>query len=394
MNRWSKLLSKLGCQLYSTRASKRAQSRHDPVKIKANLSKSRNLLINALERQLNLGKVPAGDSQLGKTLDSVMRETLSDTSLTLQQMRRLFQLILQGKVSASTIDAAWKTSHPKREDMINIKEPQARVKSKKSVVEGRSELLEIHPSTSKEFHRTLNDLGPEITIPPNDESDVKQASNCPAHNGDIDLSSLQTFLETTEKSKREQHQFAQEQTRKYQWNASAGTLGALSPGMLIFNDNRYRKRPTLSKLLFWKGLDSQLPNSRGNQDHISSSAQLLLYDLKKGTRVLTSWKAQMTNLHIEYKDLFTVINGSSKPPEHLLEVITDLEREKWQLIGDAAVNGDSNLVFKRDRKDSKSGKAFSRATNIGLIVLLLGFTTYGVQLRRQRLQRVETHFCA
>ncbi|SCU79729.1 LAFA_0B05248g1_1 [Lachancea sp. 'fantastica'] len=392
MLRGTKLLLRLDLRLYATRPSKRVHNNRDTSSFRyknGSKKKNRNLLLDALEHQLNTGKLPAHGTQLNKTVSILLEEVLPNTTVSLQQLRKLFQLILQGKVSTSHIDRACSALLVEQDGMVNVTEPQAKARTFKTAEKARSDLLELHPSTSKELHKTLDILSPEMTasggtVEPNQKADwVASASN----SKDINLSSLQSFLQTTEKTKREQRQFASEQTRKYQWNQNSGSTTGLSPGMLIFDNSTSRRRSFFSKIFYWKGLGIAQPDSKGNQAPVAMSTELLLYDLDKGTKLLTSWKAQLTNLHIEYKDLFTVINGSSRSPEHLLKIITDLEREKWQLIGDSAVDGARKLVFKREHEKTAGKRGFLLALNIGLTILFVGFASYGLQLREQRLQK-------
>ncbi|CEP60154.1 Mrx4p LALA0_S01e04236g [Lachancea lanzarotensis] len=385
----TRLFIRLELRFYGTRASKRASNSRDMSILKYNTSKqNRHLLLVALEQQLKTGKFPSLDTQLNATVSILAKELLPDTTASLQQLRKLFQLILQGKVSARHIDRAWNGHFVKQEGMVNVAEPQRKTKTLRTAQKAGSDLLELHPSTPKEFHRTLDTLGLGMantgTTKPGPES--KWQPPAMTRPGDINLSSLQSFLQTTEKSKREQRQFATEQTRKYQWNQNSANPTAWSPGMLLFENNTSRRRSVFSKIFHWRGLGMAQPDNRGNQAPMAMSTELLIYDLEKGTRLLTSWKAQLTNIHIEYKDLFTVINGSSKSPEHLLKVITDLERDKWQLIGDSLVDGARKLVFKRGSAEGAGKTGFSRATNVVLAILLAGFTTYGFELRQQRLQ--------
>ncbi|SCV05837.1 LANO_0H16270g1_1 [Lachancea nothofagi CBS 11611] len=369
---------------YSSRASRRVKSRFDVTNM-GNSNRSRDLLIQGLQLQVELGKLPLEGTQLQRAFNSLSQNLgFKKGSSSLQEAKKLIHLILQGKVSTTMIDEAWKTSFAKQE-MVNVLEPNNERNFK--VNRDRladSDLLKIHPSTSREFHKTLDNLSPEMTM-----SRSSSANRCTSQptvqSKDIDLNTLQTFLQTAERSKMEQRQFAWEQNRKYEWN-NGNLSGVLSPGTLIFDNNNFTKRSKLSKLFQKTSLSSKSAANRGNQAPISNSVQLLIYDLEDDSKFITKWKNQKANLHIEYRDLFTVINGNNKSPEHLLKIITELENDNWQLIGDARADGSRKIVFQREGNESSHGSISSKIRNVSLLALLTGFTTYGVVQRRKRLE--------
>lgn len=205
--------------------------------------------------------------------------------------------------------------------------------------------LNIHPSSSKEFNKILDKVGGESTETPLVErNDIPSTSkNSASHQkvDNIDLGTLESFLVEAEKQKREQKQFAWQQERRYQWN-QAGTPNTMTLGSMLFQGNNAPRRSRFSKL--FKTTDLGATSTANTKTAFAATTQLLLYDSKTDISEISYWKNQRNTLHIEYKDLFTVINGSNRPPEQLLKIINSLEDQGWQLIGDACIDDSNKLA--------------------------------------------------
>lgn len=331
-----------------------------------------------LKNVVRHSKIPEQNSQLSREIIALCESSgLKCDFLTSSKIKRLYNMLLQGKISTLQIMNALKSARNQR--MVNVMDPKKSIdnqKDKKADI-SQYEFLQINPASSEKFGKILDEMGCSETRKPfKQKVGTRRENEVPPLKGsdEIDLGVLHSFLQSAEKQKKEQKQFAWNQARAYEWNEK-NSPAAFSPGMMLF-DSTYT--PLRSKLMRnFRGSNVRGQGTGTVKTAFTYTTEMLFYNLKDSTTHVMLWKNQGNNVHIEYRDLFTVINGSQRPPEQLLKVITNFEGKGWELTGEATIDGVRQIVFKRDTTKHSSNRVSSKIFNMTLLSVFLGFAAYG-----------------
>ncbi|AET38109.1 Mrx4p Ecym_2376 [Eremothecium cymbalariae DBVPG len=87
---------------------------------------------------------------------------------------------------------------------------------------------------------------------------------------------------------------------------------------------------------------------------IPESKELLVYNFQEKDTELISLDTRGL-LNVNYKDLFSVINGGTYPPEQMLNIVNKYEDEGWELVGDI-YDDPHTLVFQRKMDNTSTQK--------------------------------------
>ncbi|CUS20376.1 LAQU0S01e05226g1_1 [Lachancea quebecensis] len=373
-------------RFYATRSPTQPNSKLSLVLGSSNINDiAVGTFMKKLKNIVGHSKIPDRDSQLSREIVALCgRSNIKCEFLTVSKIKRLYNMLLQGKISTiQVIDALESTKH---QNMVNVMGPNksiAHKKDKKADI-SQYDLLEINPSSSEKFGQILDEMvcgENQKESQENARTGTANAASSSKGSNEIDLGVLHNFLQSAERQKKEQKQFSWSQARPYEWDQK-NTTGLLSPGMMIFDPTH---TPLRSRLM--RNFRSSNAKSRSTdavKTALTYTTEMLFYNLEDGTSEVTLWKNQKNNVHIECRDLFTVINGSQRPPEQLLKIITDFESKRWELTGEATINGIRHIVFKRDAEKHGPNRISSRIFSLTLFSVFLGCATYGAVQRYER----------
>ncbi|CCH59214.1 hypothetical protein TBLA_0B03750 [Henningerozyma blattae CBS 6284] len=106
--------------------------------------------------------------------------------------------------------------------------------------------------------------------------------------------------------------------------------------------------------------------------------EFLIYDLgsQKNVKIIDPNKFDQAFFNINYKDIFSIINSSSRPPDEALGIINKVEQEGWKLVGDLYGESKFLIVFQRplenvDSEIDTQKKTFQRLVTTSTLITVI-----------------------
>ncbi|SCW03336.1 LAFE_0G08174g1_1 [Lachancea fermentati] len=329
--------------------------------LRTNQSHAIRICKEMLRKDIELQRLPKPHSQSGKLLNILMKDAhLGQNIKSFGQLKRLYGLILRRKITDAQIYSAIRSISEL--NMINVLQPKkltAENSLPRSVDDVQEELLKITPQKSDMFNRILH----RIEIEGTESKHVNKMTTSSSHSDQNLLNSqekmhinpLGTVSETTRNQNSDTAYRVAKNTRRYIWPQNEEPSLSIS-ARILFNDNSTLKPLRFLRLSeLFKKSDVAVPASHLLEGAYSKHTQLLFYDIIERKSQITSWESQKGKLHIDYKDLFSIINGSGTSPEQILDVINAFEAKGWELVGKIE-QGSQVILFRREESSEEKDK--------------------------------------
>lgn len=314
--------------------------------------------------------------------------------------RRLCELIMQHRIDEQRLWEVIKkagNSHLANVTIpLRIEEQNTQQSRKK-----REQLLKISPQDRDPIQKVLKKLqNGEVDADASQKSSIFSSYDSQddrntlrsqsGNSRNIDVRSLEHYLQQAEQHESQRRKYAWEQAKKYNWEQSYQGPENLSAGQILFSasgDKRARKGLTGGLASLFSS--SSVPDSERSTD--DESKELLVYELTTKTKRIAPLSNDNSLFNINYKDLFGVINSSGSAPEEILSVINRFESEGWKLVGDL-YNQSRSIVFQRQTSSTsplKANKSFKR--NTWLLTSIVVALIYGSYEFISSIGRVNDH---
>lgn len=336
----------------------------------------------SLARSINYSSFPNPSGREFRVLNKLLEYAHIEHGDKRVQLRKLYNLIIQRKISNKDIYAAIVSIHD--DTVINVAQPRDLEQENQdsgSKLKDEEHVLKIHPHKLAYLNNVLQQIesGKEDELSTvvkeilHENRQPKKGGVPIDHSVNIDLKFLQGFLEKAEEQKKVEGRLAREQEKQYKWNQTESPKN-FSISSMLFGDISSSKRShsnILSRLL---GSPNAFTDNKKHPNINSASTELLIYDLNRNSKEIAPIESQSGLFHINYKDLFGVINGSGRSPEQMLDVISSFEKDGWDLIGDMYGEHD-RIVFQRATHNNGANKSEKRKSVKIFLLSTLGLGT-------------------
>ncbi|CDO93162.1 unnamed protein product [Kluyveromyces dobzhanskii CBS 2104] len=325
----------------------------------------------SLQETISNNAWPSDSSRERRVLLELINKALIPHDTLKKQIKKLQLLILQKRVSDNDIRLA--IAKINADQIINVVTPKPiNLKKELQNLEKTASLVEERPRSKmpKSSQRLL--VSHDINPKPEHIEKSNSKKNTEAETiTDQDIEALKKFLEKAETQEKQIKKFVLEQQRKYKWSSNQGPSTRMTSGSMIFQEqtpsSRLRKgTPINSYLLKY--------DSFAHPFSPIKIKEVLVYDVNKSKGRIEPPESTIL-VHVQKKDLFSVVNGGRIAPDQLLEIINKYENKGWKLIGD--INNDTyNVVFQKSYVKPALIERKSKLA-IGLSGLILGYLVFG-----------------
>ncbi|SCU95808.1 LAMI_0F03884g1_1 [Lachancea mirantina] len=330
---------------------------------------------NLLERSALAGALPEEGSITQILIKHLLQQNSNNpTKLAYRgQIKELVRQIDKNIITENDIKYALEIASRKR--VVNVSKPLIKESTvQKANIEGSKPQLTINPQrqntldTKNIAHiarvgKNNDELSFERNKNVEDLSKNMSEMRVTDQGSSLDLNSLQLFLQDARRLDLDRQELMRETKQLYAWKSETKPL-SLSGGNIF----SFLSGP--QPAFFGRTMNLMNSQELSSQDpvvNISNSSDVLLYNLRDDSSSVAPWKKQKRLIHVNTRDFFGIINASGRSPELMLELVTSLEKQGWDLVGDAGFDG-TVIVFKREGSAQSS---FLKRKILGWLIFAL-----------------------
>ncbi|KAL3235058.1 hypothetical protein RNJ44_02846 [Nakaseomyces bracarensis] len=225
-------------------------------------------------------------------------------------------------------------------------------------------IVKIHPDKSK----TPSSLVNKVHIKDgNGKTDIINKLKEEARKSeDIDLQSLQQYLNLVEKREEQQRKMKKIEKRMYNWK-DVDEQFDLTAGQLLFSkEDKVTAKSNIKVRRFMSRFNPILDILLRSKKRYRP---VLIVDLESKEHDHKLLGKNFNLFDVNHSDIYGIINSSKVNPEEVLAVITKSEEEGFKLMGNI-YNQENKLVF-QGKNNSEASFSFS-PLKLGILSLLLG----------------------